>query len=251
MLDQADAVAVMLKMVGNSGYETIYQESLPRIKLVFVPANYAHPWEQYKQQRILDKDLQTLRLFSATLSKDFPEKLATVDERDAVMKSVNDLYDRIAASEIDGDLKTIILDRLQQIKDALHEYNVRGIKGVRDAVANGVLAVVFNSRLQQSKDKAIMDFVNFLGSLGTIVTSVYLLCARFSARNDSITRCSQEMSIASLRQTIRTFNKLSDSIQITPDCIVEGPPRYQSVASLRGTRRHVIVDTPQNQDGEE
>jgi hypothetical protein len=182
---EADEVARLLKELGETTHYELYLESLPMIKGRFLIQNFGAQWEQFRIG-IRNEDLVRLRFCSDTLSKRHPEKTITSGELTSILDRVNKLYEEIAKSDTDPDLRNLILDQLENIRRAIHEYRVRGVGGLRQAVANCVLIVANDSRIRRACEEStekrksddseeasllngpVVAFVNLISSLLTI-----------------------------------------------------------------------------------
>jgi hypothetical protein len=104
------------------------------------------------------------------------------------LDEVSALYEKIATSDIDTGLRSLMLDQLETIRRAIHEYRVAGIQGLRQAVADGALIIAGNVDRFQTASKAytekhgedsvgsdsilndpIAGYVSLISSLGTIM----------------------------------------------------------------------------------
>lgn len=133
--ETAEEVAELLRVSGNQDFERIFTaESLPTIKELFAPHNLDAPWDDFKK-RILDRDLTALRYCSNLLSKHFEEASIPDSQLKEILAEVEALYSDVWMSELDKDLKKIALENLQNIKNAIHDYNIRGADGLQEALA--------------------------------------------------------------------------------------------------------------------
>ena len=69
-------------------------------------------------------------------------------------QKVDDLYSEVRDSDLDQNLKRTILDGLQAIRTAIHDYTVRGAEGLQEALATAlgqymIFNVYFNEQMQQ------------------------------------------------------------------------------------------------------
>jgi hypothetical protein len=148
---EAEEVARLLKDLNETSQFDFYMESLPSIKNCLLIQHFGAPWEQFKTS-IRAEDLKTLRFCSDTLSKKHPEKTASAEELSAILDKVNSLYDQIATSSIEANLRSLMLDQLESIRRAVHEYRVRGIEGLRQAVADSAFIIAGNEdRFQNAR----------------------------------------------------------------------------------------------------
>jgi hypothetical protein len=133
--DTAEEVAELLQVSGNQDFEHIFRaESLPAIKELFAPRNLDGAWDEFKK-RILDRELTALRYCSNLLSKHFEEAAIPDDQLKEILAEVEALYSDVWTFDLDKDLKKIALENLQNIKNAIHDYKIRGADGLQEALA--------------------------------------------------------------------------------------------------------------------
>jgi hypothetical protein len=127
----------LLKLSGSTRVQKTYEKSLGSILKVFCPRSFDENWEHHKP-RILDRDIVALEFCSAILSSTVIENPVDPEVLKDLLKQVESLYADVLSTEMDRDLKKIVLDNLHRIKTAIHDYNLRGADGLEEALAAAV-----------------------------------------------------------------------------------------------------------------
>jgi len=142
--EAADQVSTLLKLSGNESFQRTYLECLPRIKRIFNVRHLDANWQQHIKDTLFDSELRDLQYCSDLLSEHFPEELIEADQLMELLKEVEALYDDVWTCDLDDDLKKIVLENLQTIKNAVNDYKIRGADGLQDALATiiGTAAMV-------------------------------------------------------------------------------------------------------------
>jgi hypothetical protein len=164
-----DEVADRLRQSDNEAFEKVYNKTIPRIKNAFIVTHFDQQWEQFKQGHVFEDDLRALEFCSAALSRDCPEPVLTEDQLKSLLARVDELYKEVWSLELEGDLKASILDGLQAIRTAIHDYKIRGSRGLDEAV-KGVLVTAVASHEVQANEKGVMDkFRQFVADAAKLI----------------------------------------------------------------------------------
>jgi hypothetical protein len=104
---------------------------------------------------ITPSDLTVLRFCAKLIARDYPEP-DIKQELDELLDDVNSLYKDIEESDLPAELKTLLLDLLHTLRTAIHEYKVRGIERIREAIATmlGTL-IIHKSEVQQASKTSV------------------------------------------------------------------------------------------------
>jgi hypothetical protein len=79
-------------------------------------------------------DLKILDFGVDAVAKICREKVVDENELAKLRSEIQDLYEHISELEIDKHLKTVWLDMLKIMENAVHEYRIRGVERLREAV---------------------------------------------------------------------------------------------------------------------
>ncbi len=128
-----------------------------------------HDWNQYKTNYLKEPALKTLEFCSLTLSRVFGEKVATTEALTELEKQLNELYASVADSNLDTFLKAKILDGLNDVRNAIHEYRITGVKGVEKAIS--ALGVMAASNADAAADSTDSQWPDIMGRLSKFIDS--------------------------------------------------------------------------------
>jgi len=188
MSGEADKVARILKELGETRPHELYLESLPYIKKNFEIVHFAQQWQQFKGPNFRDVDLKTLLFCADRLSQRRPEKTLASEVLQKLLDGVTELYEEVSEADVEQELKAVLLDQLQKIRQAINDYAVRGIDGLREAAADALLTAIGNraslqheaERFRQQRESPyentnekfknpILDYNSFIVTLATTV----------------------------------------------------------------------------------
>lgn len=102
---------------------------------------------------ITEGDMVVLEFCAEKLSNYHLESVVEEDELKGILDDVNALYERIIASDVTAELKTIMLDMLVVIRNAVHEYRIRGVARLEEALPTLVGTYVLNTKLIEAEDE--------------------------------------------------------------------------------------------------
>jgi hypothetical protein len=140
----AQQLLELARSVTNDNFKKSFQKNIVSIIQVFTPRHLDGNWEEHKK-RILDRDTHALQLCSDLLGQRFQEQLVDKDTLHDLSQKVDDLYSEVRDSDLDQNLKRTILDGLQAIRTAIHDYTVRGAEGLQEALSTAIgQYVIFN-----------------------------------------------------------------------------------------------------------
>ena len=106
---------------------------------------------------ITEGDMTVLEFCSERLDQHHVEPIVDYQELQAIAAEVTQLFDTVKVSSINEDLQTFILDGLESIRRAIHEYEIRGPKRLKEelAVIIGNLAVNRDLVVSSNKDETL------------------------------------------------------------------------------------------------
>ena len=94
-----------------------------------------------------------------------------------LLHEISQLEKNVSESAINDDLKSLILDNLLEIKQAIQYYKIHGMKGIEKAVKNSLGSVqffTFNNPVIEIKNekaqKTVLDYISFIADLLSIVS---------------------------------------------------------------------------------
>jgi hypothetical protein len=89
----------------------------------------------------------------------------------ALLDDVNALYDDVLTSSLHEKLKKLVLEQLEHIRRAIHEYRIRGAERLREELVTLVGSYVLNKDLieQEGDKKEVRGFQHILNSFAATV----------------------------------------------------------------------------------
>lgn len=149
----------------------IYLKWLPRVVATFGILNFQLQWKQFIE-RFDGEIMYGLEICSDRLSREVPEKKADAKLMSTLLKKVNDMLTEVDAQGHTGSTWIFIRDHLVQIKEAIEDYKIRGIKPLEVAFENAVGAVVLKPELyeESQKTESGKQFWQIMGYLALVVT---------------------------------------------------------------------------------
>ncbi len=122
-------------------------------------------------QQITEGDMTVLAFCAEELSKWQSE--ATIEEAQLkeLIDDIQALYEQVRASELKPEIKNLILDQLEIIRRAIHEYRIRGVKRLSEALTTVVGAYVLNRDLLESESNKdeVRSFKDTLSKFASVV----------------------------------------------------------------------------------
>lgn len=111
----------------------LYLSPFPKVEEIVKNPSLGHSWNTFKPT------LTELVMFGlahcAELLSRYNQQPIEQSELVALKKDIETLSDKIGMSDINVELKTVILDQLEIIRRAIAEYKIRGAEGIRDGLA--------------------------------------------------------------------------------------------------------------------
>lgn len=138
---------------------TLFLEHIAPLRRVFVVANLEGPWDPIFNTLNNGMSKQSLRFCSDVLSRRVPEHLVPQDELDSIRKSVDELVSLVDASSFPNDVKVNLLDAIEVLRRALHEYDLRGAERLKEGWAESVGKVAVTFSRAHDSDPVAADTV--------------------------------------------------------------------------------------------
>ena len=161
-----------IKKIPDINY-SLYLSPFPRLEYAISPARLSDNFASAMAE-ISDSDLVIIEFCSELLSKNFFEKLIDEPLLKELLNEIHQLYERIKQSDISLNLKEVLLDLLETMRRAIHEYRIRGIKGFEDGLAKILGKLILNRDLIQNSNS---DEVKEVGQLWNKFVSLYSFAA--------------------------------------------------------------------------
>ena len=152
--------------------ETLYIEPLKRIRKAYLIIDMEKLWKRSETHPTVDKDLTSLMFMSELLSRYQPEKLVPDEELKELLSDIDELYQMVLASSLQLELKTLILNQLELIRRAIHDYRIRGVSALQEAMERVAGNYFVNESLikQESEKEAVKGYKKFLSKFVATVS---------------------------------------------------------------------------------
>jgi len=150
----------------------LYFQPIKKLEKAFATMNLDVPWNNFKSN-IDDATMVGLAFCSDTLSKYHSEELIEKEVLEDLLTDVESLVQTVLASTLTPELKTVLVENLENIRRAILEYRIRGADGLLRALETSVGALVrHRDDLKRSKDsESVSGFWKFLTKLDRIATT--------------------------------------------------------------------------------
>ncbi|HVF90410.1 MAG TPA: hypothetical protein VNH22_10105 [Blastocatellia bacterium] len=187
-LEKIDTVAIVVKVLNvvklaeeaedclhkieglNKG---LYLRAFPQIRqtLNLMLGSMDTAWDTCHQS-LKNIEFTALEFAADQLSKHPLEQLIDDEELKTVQAEIDSVYDSVSKSELNKELKHLILDQLELIRRALHEYKLRGAKRLREAFAESLGNLFLEGPLlKESKDEPEVNlFWKVYAKFGSLVS---------------------------------------------------------------------------------
>ena len=127
---------------------SVYLKWLPKVANAFRRLNLEAPWTNFINP-IDDAALYGLEICSEQLSRKQPELIIKKDEIEKIKGEVDELLHEIKSSNIDKDLKEYLTTHIEDIKNAIEEYEFEGIAPIRKAFESTVGSIYIKPEIYQ------------------------------------------------------------------------------------------------------
>jgi hypothetical protein len=132
-------------------------------------------YETYLRE-VTEGDLTVLAFCADVLSRYCREPVVEESQLEEILDSVGALYTDVFNSSLEDELKVFILDELEMLRRAIHEFRVRGFGRLKEAMPSVVGSYVITREWiskseANDEDKSLLDsFSNILGRYGAVVS---------------------------------------------------------------------------------
>lgn len=149
----------------------LYLEPFPKIQRVITATNLDINWKNY-QSFLTDAVMVNLAFCAEELSKKAGEIPIKDEEIKKLSSEVEALIESVLSSSLEQELKTILLDQLTTIRQAILSYRLFGISKLKDALEKNIGSIVINRELfkNSSKSKEISRFTKIVAMLERLVS---------------------------------------------------------------------------------
>jgi len=169
-----DEIEWRIRQIPNKNYD-LYLHSLPHIKQAFIAATSNRDFNQWKAAYIRSEYIGPLMFCDQLISEFYPEVEIKLDELQEFLKGVDALYEGVMASHLEPGIKRLILEQLQNLRRAVHEYRIKDVYVLSNALetAKGAIALhkaEIQEAVEHEDGDKIKDFVDKLTVLDKMIS---------------------------------------------------------------------------------
>jgi hypothetical protein len=173
-VESLDEIEAQIKRIPGEDYD-LFLHSFPNIKHALTAAIQNHDFNQWKAGNLNHDILKPLIYCANLLSKHYGEEEITKEELNKLLHRIEEIHKSVTASSLNLSLKDRILENLEDIRNAIQEYQIRGIHALKRSLSTATGDYWFHKAefdaAAQGKDKGeIESYGKLLGSLLLIIT---------------------------------------------------------------------------------
>lgn len=129
----------------------LYLRPFTKIETILSQINLDGSWQHWKNQ-IDEPTIYGLQFCSDRLNRATNYTKIPNDEVDAIKKSLSELTDQILESDLDKGLKELLIRNLEQLRQALISFKIKGIDGLEQELALNLGSIILHR--EEIKEKS-------------------------------------------------------------------------------------------------
>lgn len=151
--------------------EELYLKPFKKIENVFNVRNLETNWKSYANH-LDDTTMLGLAFCAEELAKQPNEPEIKEKELKELQKEVESLIESVISSKINEQLRSLILEKLEQIRNSLFNYRIFGIRSLKKSLesAIGFIFVHNQSFESESKKEVTSRFMQFVAKCNQVVS---------------------------------------------------------------------------------
>lgn len=162
-----EEVKVLVGMSDGINTE-LYLSSFPTIRRAIFPLNLNNPWRS--QKHLLNDAVMTrLEFCIELLASTYTEEKLEKEDLANVIKLIEELFDSVIHSSLDGGLRLTLLEEIERLRAALSMYKITGAKGLKQSLQSTIGMVVANQTDLSNASRSNADVIDRLGKLIDII----------------------------------------------------------------------------------
>ena len=151
----------------------LYLRWVPNVEHVLIYSQLGAKWAQLQPQ-LDDTTMNQLEFCSELLSRRTSEKVISDEDLSKLQMEVETLLDKVLSANLPEELKDVLIEKLEQIRQAILAYRVRGNEGLRRALGSSLGAMFLYrehiEEIQDDKQKTtVSQVVQFIANLAEIL----------------------------------------------------------------------------------
>lgn len=168
MLDETERTIKLNPKLNHA----IYLTSFPNIRTLFSPLHLQNTRESLITPHLTAEVMARLEFCSEALRDDWSEVEITPDKLQTIGVELNDLIERVAASDVAPALRKKLLEALETARLAISMYRIYGVKGLRGNLQTLFGLVITESASLKKESQQSADVIERLGKWIERVDSV-------------------------------------------------------------------------------
>lgn len=167
--DQLDDAVREYQAVPGISHDLLIAQ-IPRVKAILGPVTLSDSWTQ--THHAISKDiLLMLEVIADQINHHNTGVVISDDQLQELEAAITDLYNEIRDSQIDIQLKRALLDLAQNMRQSIHEYEMRGAEGMHRAIYEAVRKMGSSVVAENKGNPLVQKIWDWMKKVNVIVTS--------------------------------------------------------------------------------
>ena len=156
--------------------QEMYLEPFLAAGMALSTLNLEETWEDFIH-RLPPDSVKSMLYTSNYLSRDHAEEVIEEEILEELLADVAEIFEKVIDSELEDDLKTFLVDALDDIRTAILGYRIQGLAGLKSAL-DSTLGSAFRFRDEISKIRedsnsrdTVLDFFKLLTKVDGLVAT--------------------------------------------------------------------------------
>lgn len=149
-----------IKKVPNTNHDR-FLKPFPRVRRVVSPAMLSDDFKGILSE-LSESDMTILEFCSELLGNYFPEKIADEALLKELIEEIASQFEKIESSDLPEELRKLLLDLLETMRQAIYEYRIRGIERLREALEKIVGIYVVNKATMENQDNEEVNKIKLI-----------------------------------------------------------------------------------------
>jgi predicted transcriptional regulator len=159
-----------IKSINNEDHE-LYLRKLNKVEQALGKLNFNSRWDGFLNI-IDDTTVSSLEFISNLLAKENYEKGLSKKEIDELLDLTQKFKKELIDSNIPEAVKKFILERLNAIESAIHDYKISGIKPIEIEIERSVGSLFMKRGIYNKEPKWGKKFINFIIKIAPFISFV-------------------------------------------------------------------------------
>jgi len=138
-----DEIGTLVKKIPAANHE-LFLRGFDRLKAGLAAAASNTDFNQWKTNYLRPEQIQTLEYCADLLSRHYLEDEIAPADLQKILEHVAEVYESVMASGLDAELKAVILESLERIRQSVHDYRMKGVYGLKEALASATGELVLH-----------------------------------------------------------------------------------------------------------